>query len=164
MVDSFVVGTVALLVVSAAFPAFLKGAGVVLNAERVTWDVLVRHLKFIAVGLGLTTLPILAWMLPRFSEQVGARRVLFLHAFLGAQAYAMLLVGLTGIYRVFTTKREAERYRDPDPDTDLNDLHPNMSAWRGRIRIGVFGFLVFWLLAYLAGLYRYWVIYLQYRV
>lgn len=160
MVSSLVLATAALLLVTAAFPVFLKGAGVVLNAERVTWDVLVRHLTFIATGLALTTLPILLWMLPRFSRQVGARRLLFLHAFLGVQAYALLAVGLTGIYRVFTEKRKAERYRDPDPDTDLNDLHPNMSAWRGRIRLGVFGFLFFWLLSYLAGLYRYWLIYL----
>jgi hypothetical protein len=159
MVRDVVLATITVLVISGAFPAFLKGAGVVLNSEQVTWDVLVRHLQFIGVGLALTTLPILVWMLPRFPARLGARRLLFVHAFLGAQAYAMLLFALTGIYRVFTEKRKAERYRDPDPDADLNDLHPNMSAWRGRIRIGVFGFLFFWLLAFVGGVVRYWIIY-----
>jgi hypothetical protein len=159
MVDPVVPATATLLLVAAAFPVFLRGAGVVLNAEFVTWDVLTRHLRYIAVGLSLTTLPILVWMLPRFPARLQARRLLFLHAFLGVQAYAMLLFGLTGIYRVFSAKREAELYRDPDPDAGLNDLHPNMGAWRGRIRVGVFGYLFFWILAFLAGAVRYWIVY-----
>ncbi|MEF8774157.1 MAG: hypothetical protein V5A23_04010 [Halobacteriales archaeon] len=159
MVSDLALATAALVVVSASFPVFLKGAGVVLNAETVTWEVLVRHLTFIGIGLTLTTVPILVWMLPRFSRMVGARRLLFVHTFLGVQAYALLLFAMTGIYRVFTEKRRAERYRDPDPDDDLNDLHPNMSAWRGRIRLGVFGFLFFWLLTYVAGVVRFWLIY-----
>jgi hypothetical protein len=158
MVEDVVPATLTLVAVTAALPAFLKGAGVVLNAERVTWDVLTRHLKFILTGLALTTVPILVWMLPRFGARLGARRVLFLHAFLGAQAYAMLLFGGTGIYRVFRAKYEADLY-DDDTEVRLEDLHENVGAWRGRIRIGVFGYVVFWLLAYVAGVVRYYLIY-----
>lgn len=159
MVRPVVAATVTMVLVTAAFPAFLRGAWVILNAEYVSWDVLVRHLRYIALGLALTTLPILVWMLPRFPDRIIARRTLFLHAFFGVQAYALLLVALTGIYHIFREKRRADLYRDPDPDADLNDLHPNMSAWRSRLRLGVFGYLLFWLLAYLAGSFRYYVVY-----
>lgn len=161
MVRDVVIATAALVLLTAAFPFFLAGANVVLNAEFVSWPVLVRHLRFIGAGLVLSTLPIVGWMLPRLTAQLGARRLLFLHAFLGVQAHALLAFALTGIYHVFREKRRAELYRDPDPDADLNDLHPDMSAWRARIRIGVFGYLLFWLLAYVAGLYRFWLIYLR---
>lgn len=159
MVRPVVPATVTLVLVTAAFPVFLRGAIVVLNAESVTWDVLVRHLRYIATGLALTTLPLLAWMLPRFPDRFIARRLLFLHAFFGIQAYALLVVALTGIYHIFRVKRAADLYRDPDPDADLNDLHPNMGAWRSRLRLGVFGYLLFWILAYLAGSIRYYVVY-----
>jgi len=158
MVEDVVPATLVLVAVTAALPAFLKGAAVVLNAERVTWDVLTRHLSFIGAGLALTTVPIVAWMLPRFGARLGARRVLFLHAFLGAQAYAMLLFAGTGIYRVFRAKWAADLYED-DADVRLEDLHEDVGAWRGRIRIGVFGYVVFWLLAYLAGVVRYYLVY-----
>jgi len=159
MVEDVVPATLVLVAVTAALPAFLKGASVVLNAEYVTWDVLTRHLTFILTGLALTTVPILAWMLPRFGARLGARRVLFLHAFLGAQAYALLLFAGTGIYRVFRAKYEHDLYSDDDGDVRLEDLHENVGAWRGRIRIGVFGYLVFWVLAYLAGVVRYYLVY-----
>ena len=47
----------------------------------------------------------------------------------------------------------------PDQDIDLNDLHENMSAWRGRLRIGVFGYTLFWIAAWLVGMYRYFLRY-----
>lgn len=160
MVETQVIATVVLATVTLALPFFLKGADVILSAEYVSWAVLTRHLSFIGTGLALTTIPILVWMLPRFGAQLEARQLLFLHAFFGVQGYALLVFALSGIYHVFREKRRADLYRDPDPDANLNDLHPNMKAWRGRIRIGVFGYLLFWIFAYVAGVARYWAIYM----
>jgi hypothetical protein len=67
----------------------------------------------------------------------------------------MLAFALTGIVRIFQAKHAANLYRDPDQDVDLDDLHENMGAWRGRLRIGVFGYVFFWLGAYLVGVVRY---------
>ena len=159
MASPLVLATLALLSVSVSLPFYLKGASVILTAEYVTWDVLTRHLRYIGIGLALTTIPILLWMLPRFPDRLIARRLLFLHAFLGVQAYALLVVGLTGIYRIFQVKRRADVYRNPDPEADIDDLHPNMRAWRARIRVGVFGYLFFWILAYVAGTIRYYLVY-----
>jgi hypothetical protein len=38
---------------------------------------------------------------------------------------------------------------------DVGDLHENMGAWRGRLRVGVFGYVLLWLIAYVAGWYLY---------
>lgn len=159
MVDPLVPATATVVLVTAALPLFLQGVRVIVLAETVTWNVLTRHLKWIGGALVLTTVPILVWMLPRFGDRVLARRLLFLHAFLGVQAYALLLVGLTGIYRIVQVKRRADGYRDPDPDQDIDELHPDMGAWRGRLRFGVIGFMFLWFLTYVAGAYRYYVVY-----
>ncbi len=37
----------------------------------------------------------------------------------------------------------------------LSDLHENADAWRKRLRVGVFGYVVFWILAYVVGVARY---------
>ena len=153
MVSRLVVATGALVVVSASLPLYLKGAGIVLQSEYVSWAVLTRHLKFIGAGLVCTTLPVATWMVPRLPQQFGGLSAL--HAVLGLQAYALLLFALTGIVRIFQVKRAAEMYRDPDPDADISELHPDMDAWRGRLRVGVFGYLIFWLLAYVVGVARY---------
>lgn len=145
--------TAAFLVVSASLPLYLKGAGIILNAEYVSWAVLTRHLKYIGAGLVCTTVPVVGWMAPRLLDQLGGLAAL--HAFLGLQAYAMLLFALTGIVRILQVKREANLYRDPDPTADIDNLHPDMDAWRGRLRVGVFGYLVFWVLAYLLGVVRF---------
>jgi hypothetical protein len=92
-------------------------------------------------------------MMPRLLDQFGGLAVL--HAVLGLQAYAMLAFALTGIVRIFQAKYAANLYRDPDQGVDLDDLHENMSAWRGRLRIGVFGYVLFWIGAYLIGVVRY---------
>ena len=97
-------------------------------------------------------------MVPRLMDQFGGLAVL--HAVLGLQAYAMLAFALTGIVRIFQAKHAANLYHDPDQDVDLNDLHENMSAWRGRLRIGVFGYVLFWIGAYLIGVVRYWQLHL----
>jgi len=153
MVRDATVATLAGLAVTASLPFYLYGAWIVLDNDTVTWDVLTRHLKYITVGLVLTTVPVVGWMAPRLMDQFGGLAVL--HAVLGLQAYAMLAFALTGIVRIFQAKREADLYRDPDPETDLNDLHENMGAWRGRLRVGVFGYVLFWLGAYLVGIVRY---------
>jgi hypothetical protein len=153
MVSDAAVATLAGLSVTASLPFYLYGAWIVLDTETVTWSVLTRHLKYILVGLVLTTVPVVGWMAPRLMDQFGGLAVL--HAVLGLQAYAMLAFALTGIVRIFQAKYEADLYRDPDPDVDLNDLHENMSAWRGRLRVGVFGYVIFWLGAYLVGIVRY---------
>lgn len=92
-------------------------------------------------------------MIPRLFEQLGG--VSALHAILGLQAYAMLVLALTGIVRIFQAKWNANLYHDPDQDVSLDDLHENMGAWRGRLRVGVFGYVIFWILAWLLGVYRY---------
>ncbi|WP_338741847.1 DUF7321 family protein [Haloplanus salilacus] len=153
MVSEATTATLAGLSVTASFPFYLYGAWIVIDTETVTWEVLLRHLKYIVVGLALTTVPVAGWMVPRLPDQFGGLAVL--HAVLGLQAYAMLAFALTGIVRIFQAKYEANLYRDPDRDVDLNDLHENMGAWRGRLRIGVFGYVVFWLGAYLIGVARY---------
>jgi len=153
MVSEATVATLAGLAVTASFPFYLYGAWIVIDTETVTWAVLVRHLKYILVGLVLTTVPVAGWMMPRLMDQFGGLAVL--HAVLGLQAYAMLAFALTGIVRIFQAKHAANLYRDPSQDVDLNDLHENMGAWRGRLRIGVFGYVLFWLGAYLIGVVRY---------
>jgi len=153
MVSEATVATLAGVSVTASFPFYLYGAWIVIDSETVTWSVLLRHLKFIVVGLVLTTVPVVGWMIPRLMDQFGGLAVL--HAVLGLQAYAMLAFALTGIARIFQAKHAANLYRDPDQDVDLNDLHENMSAWRGRLRIGVFGYVLFWIGAYLIGVVRY---------
>jgi len=153
MVEDVTIATLAALSVTASFPFFLYGAWIMIDAETVTWDVLTHHLKFIAVGLTLTTVPMVSWMMPRLFDQLGGLSAL--HAFLGLQAYALLVVGLTGIARIFQAKRNADLYANPDQDIDLDDLHENMSAWRARLRMGVFGYTLFWIAAWLVGVYRY---------
>ena len=157
MVSETTVAAAAALSVTASFPLYLIGAKVMIDAEVVTWNVLRRHLKFIVAGLLLNTVPVVGWMMPRLLEQLNGSAAL--HAVLGLQAYAMLLFGLTGIVRILQVKLAADAYDDPDT-VALNDLHENMGAWRGRLRVGVFGYVVFWMLAYVIGVYRFWVRYL----
>lgn len=155
MVADAVVATVAAVLVTLSFPLYLKGAQIILRAETVTWGVLTRHLRYILAGLALNTGVVLLWMVPRLPNQLGGAAVL--HAVLGLQAYAMLALALTGIVRIFAIKRRHDRYRDPDPDgeTPLSELHPEMDHWRKRLRVGVAGYVLFWLLAWVVGMGRY---------
>lgn len=153
MVSEATTATLAGLSVTASLPFYLYGAWIVIDEETVTWNVLLTHLSYIVVGLTLTTVPVAGWMMPRLPDQFGGLAVL--HAVLGLQAYAMLAFALTGIVRIFQAKHAANLYRDPDRDIDLDDLHENMGAWRGRLRIGVFGYVLFWIGAYLIGIVRY---------
>jgi len=125
-----------------------------IDTEEVTWGVLTYHLKFIITGLALTTIPLLGWMLPRLFQQLGGASAL--HAFLGLQAYAMLAFGFTGIVRIFRAKRQHNLYHDYDEDVLLSEIGSDrMDHWRSRLRIGVFGYVIFWLLAYIVGIARY---------
>jgi hypothetical protein len=153
MVSESTVATVAALLVTASFPFYLYGAWIVIDAETVTWDVLMHHLRFIVPGLVLNTIPVVTWMIPRLLQQLDGLHAL--HAVLGLQAYAMLVFALTGIVRIFQAKYRANLYRDPDQDVDLDDLHENMGAWRGRLRIGVAGYVLFWIGAWIVGMFRY---------
>jgi len=153
MVSDPTIATAAALMVTASLPFYLYGAWIMIDAEVVTWDVLIYHLKFIVPGLVLNTIPVVAWMIPRLLDQL--QGVLVLHAVLGLQAYALLAFALTGIVRILQVKRDADLYEDPTQDIDLDDLHPNMGAWRGRLRVGVFGYVIFWFLAWLLGLYQF---------
>jgi hypothetical protein len=153
----FAAASLVTAVVSASLPFYLYGAWVVLREDYVTWRILVRHLWFIGIGLALTTGPILLWMVPRLLDQLDG--FTGLHAFLGVQAYALLTFALTGIVRIFQVKREHDLYHEPDPDLQLSALHEDMDAWRFRLQVGVFGYLGFWLLAWLVGLARYAIVY-----
>jgi len=153
MVSTSTAATLAAVVVSATLPFYLYGAWIVIDAEVVTWDVLVRHLSFVVPGVVLNTIPVVVWMIPRLPKQFGGG-VNVLHAFLGLQAYALLLFGLTGIVQIFRAKRRHGLY-DPDAEQSLSDLHENADSWRSRLRIGVFGYVIFWMLAYVVGMYRY---------
>ena len=157
MVSESTIATVAALSVSVSLPFYLYGAWYAIDTEVMTWDRLVYHLKFVITGLLLTTVPVVFWMAPRLLEQMTG--LAMLHAFLGLQAYALLLLALTGIVRIFQAKRNAELYRNPDPEADIGELHEHMGAWRRRLRVGVFGYTFLWILAYLVGIYRYFVDY-----
>ncbi|MFB6093192.1 MAG: hypothetical protein ABEK02_09300 [Haloquadratum sp.] len=147
------IATAAALLVTSSLPFYLYGAWIMLDAEVVTWDVLIHHLKIITPGLVLNTVPVLGWMLPRLLDRLSG--VVVLHAFFGLQAYALLIFALTGIVHIVRVKRDADLYSDPTRDVDLDELHPNMGAWRKRLRVGVFGYVVVWFVAWLLGLYQF---------
>jgi len=156
MVDESVIAAVAGLSVTASLPFLLYGAWIMIDAEVITWDVLTHHLKYIAVGLTLTTVPLVTWMLPRILGQMTGDAVI--HAFFGLQAYALLVFAFTGIVRIFQAKRNADAYHDPD--ADISDLHEDMDHWRKRLRVGVAGFMILWLCAWVSGLYRFYTLHL----
>lgn len=153
MVVDATIAAVVMVVVSASLPFYLYGMWIMLQAEDVTWEVLVYHLRVVFVGLALTLLPVAGWMVPRLFDQLSG--IAAVHAFLGLQAYALLAVGLTGIVRIYQAKCDADLYRNPDRDVSLEDLHENVGAWRARLRVGVFGYTFFWLCAWVSGIYRF---------
>ncbi|MBV0923551.1 hypothetical protein KTS45_04995 [Halomicroarcula limicola] len=154
MVSDWLVATVALVSVTLSLPCFLYGAYYIIETEPVTWGVLMHHLKFVVTGLVLTTVPMLFWMAPRLVDQLGGLSAV--HAYLGLQAYALLLFGGTGIVRIFSAKREHDLYNDYDEDLLMDEIGgERMSHWRSRLRIGVFGYVIFWILAYLVGVVRF---------
>ena len=159
MVSDVTVATAVLASVTLSLPFYLYGAWVMIDAETVTWSTLTYHLRFIVTGLVLTTVPVVVWMAPRLLAQLGSG-LAAVHAFFGLQAYALLTFGLTGIVRILQAKRRHGLYEDPDQDVALSDLHENADNWRRRLRIGVFGYVLFWLVAYLIGVVRYYLLHL----
>ena len=154
MVSDAQVATVVLLSVAASLPCFLYGAWIMIDNERITWGVLTYHLKFILTGLTLTTVPLVGWMVPRLFDQLGGFAAV--HAFFGLQAYAFLLFGFTGIVRIFRAKHQHDLYAEYDEDVLLEEIGgDNMQFWRRRLRIGVFGYVGCWLVAFLTGFARY---------
>lgn len=101
----------------------------------------------------MTTIPVGSWMIPRLADQLGGLSAL--HAVLGLQAYAMLAFALTGIIRIFQVKRRHDLYEDPDETIELDELHENMPDWRRRLRVGVAGYVLFWLAAWVVGIARF---------
>ncbi|WP_266076740.1 DUF7321 family protein [Haladaptatus caseinilyticus] len=160
MVSDAAIATVVALVVTASFPFYLYGAWIIIEAETVTWGVLTHHLKFIVTGLLLTTIPAVTWMIPRFFRQFGGLAAV--HAFLGLQAYALLVLALTGIVRIFQVKRAHDLYGSPNPEMDISELHENMDSWRWRLRVGVAGYIVFWLLTWMLGVARFFILHTDY--
>lgn len=153
-VSDATIATIVFIAVTLSFPFLVYGAWIMIDAEEVTWDVLTYHLKFIVTGLALTTIPMLTWMIPRLFDQLKGLAVV--HAFLGLQAYAMLLFAFTGIVRIFRAKWEHDLYHDYDETVLLDEIGDEyMSFWRRRLRIGVFGYVFFWILAYSVGVIRY---------
>jgi len=152
MVDDSVIAAAAGLSVTSSLPFLLYGAWIMIDTETVSWTVLTRHLRYIGVGLALTTVPIVGWMLPRLFRRLTGLAVI--HAFLGLQAYALLAFALTGIVRIFQAKHNADAYEDPD--VDINEIHEDMGHWRARLRAGVAGFMLLWFCAWLTGLYRFY--------
>ncbi|ADJ15610.1 DUF7321 family protein [Halalkalicoccus jeotgali] len=153
MADAVLWATITALLVTVSFPFYLYGAWIIIENDPVTWDVLTRHLTYILAGLVLTTGPVVGWMAPRLFERLSGLRAV--HAIFGVQAYAFLLFALTGIVRIFQAKHSRDLYGDPAQDVDIDDLHENMGAWRFRLRIGVIGYVLCWLIAYLLGITQY---------
>ncbi|WP_336034240.1 DUF7321 family protein [Halobacterium yunchengense] len=157
MVEDVTVAAAAAVLVTASFPCYLYGAWIVVDAETVTWATLRHHLAYIFAGLAMTTVPVAGWMLPRLLDQLSGFAAM--HAFFGVQAYAFLAFALTGIVPILRAKREYNLYHDPDQDVDLDDIHENMGAWRLRLRAGVVGYTVCWLVAWVLGVIRFYLRY-----
>lgn len=154
MVSEVVFATAVVGLVSLSLPLYLYGVWVILRTEVVTWQVLVRHLWAIGFALALTAAGVLGWMIPsllggRLTSTIGV------HVFLALQSYALLILGLWGIVPIYRAKRRHNLYHEPDPTLDLAELDDRMPQWRRRLRVGVFGHLFFWLLAYALGLVVY---------
>jgi hypothetical protein len=153
MVEDVTVATVAAAMVTASFPCYLYGAWIIIDTETVTWGTLVHHLAYIFTGLVLNTVPVVAWMIPKLFDQLGGYAVV--HAFFGVQAYALLAFALTGIVPIFRAKYEYDLYNDPDQSVDLDEIHEDMDAWRLRLRAGVIGYVVCWIVAWVLGIARF---------
>lgn len=149
-----IIATVAAASVTLSFPFYPYGAWIMIDNDPITWGVLTRHLKYILTGLALNTVPVVTWMAPRLLDQLSGLAAL--HAFLGLQAYAMLAFALTGIVRIFLAKRRHDLYGEYDAEVLLSEIgSENMQFWRRRLRIGVFGYVLFWILAWIVGIARY---------
>lgn len=159
MVSDQVIATIAAILVTSSFPFYIYGAWLMIDAEApVTWSRLRFHLVIVLSGLFLNTIPVVFWMIPRLPNQLGGLAVL--HAIAGVHAYALLAFALTGIVRIVQVKREHDLYRNPDETVVIDELHEHMPAWRRRLRLGVFGYVILWCVAWVIGMARYAGLYL----
>jgi hypothetical protein len=157
MNEDAIIATIVLITVTASFPFYIYGAWIILREKVVTWGILIHHLKFIFTGLVLTTVPIIVWMIPRsFSRLDGYIAV---HTFVGLQAYAFLIFALTGIIKIFNAKRSLNLYQVSDDSIPIDELGKDMDLWRKRLRIGVMGYLLIWIIAWSIGVIRYFQLY-----
>jgi len=157
MVTDGTTATLVVLAVSLSLPCFLYGAWLMLVHEPITWRVLRRHLAVVGIGLALTTVPLVGWMIPKLWSQLTGFAVV--HAFLGLQAYAFFGLAATGIVRILRAKWTSDAYRRAST-FDLDELEAetgdlDLGHWRARLRIGVVGYTSFWMLAFLTGIVRY---------
>jgi hypothetical protein len=162
MSSEVVWATLTCVMLTASIGFYLYGSWFIVTTTPVTWRVLRRHLLYISIGLVLTTVPLLGWMLPRLLARIGG--ILTIHAFLGLQAYALLLFAVSGIVPIVRAKRRHELYSSPSMDVPLGELHENIRTFRLRIRLGVIGYLSFWTLSYLLGIVYYLNRYLLWRL
>jgi len=151
------IATIVVLAVSLSLPCFLYGAWLMIVHDPVTWRVLRTHLAVVGLGLALTTVPLVWWMIPKLWSQVSGFAVV--HAFLGLQSYAFFALAGTGIVRILRAKWASEAYRRSS-SFDLDDLEAetgdlDLGHWRARLRIGVVGYTLLWVLAFLTGVVRY---------
>jgi hypothetical protein len=155
MVGSGTIAGLVVVAVSLSLPCFLYGAWLMIVSDPITWRILKRHLTVVGLGLLLTTVPLVTWMIPKFWSQYTGLAVV--HAFLGVQAYAFFLLAVTGIVRILRAKWASAEFRQADDfDLDaLDDAGQDLGHWRARLRIGVVGYTVLWLLAYVTGVARY---------
>lgn len=162
VVSDLMTATLTAGMLTASLGFYLYGSWLIITASPVTWTILRRHLWYISIGLALTTIPLLSWMLPRLFSRFGG--FLTVHGFLGLQAYAFLLFAVCGIVPIVQAKWRHDLYAESSSEVALDDLHENMSAWRLRLRIGVVGYLLFWFLSYILGLAYYINRYLLWRL
>ena len=153
MAADLVTSVVALLV-TASFPFYVYAGYIMIEADPVTWNDVKRHAVYTSIGLVLNTVPVIFWMIPRLGRQLGGLSTF--HAFLGLQAYAFLVLALNGVWKIYRAKRRHDAYGENAGDVALTDLDPErMSGWRTQLRLGVIGWLAFWILAYVSGLVLY---------
>lgn len=148
------VTTLVVLLVTASFPFYLYAAYIMIDADPVMWNDVRRHAIYTTVGLTLNTVPVVFWMIPQLVKQFGGLSTL--HAFLGLQAYAFLVLALNGVWKIYRAKQAYDQYHDPTGDVELVDLDPErMSGWRTQLRLGVIGWMGFWVLSYVTGMFLY---------
>lgn len=151
MVEVFALGAV--LLVTASFPFYVYAAYIMIEADPVLWGDVKRHALYTSVGLTLNTIPVVFWMIPQLFRQFGGLSTV--HAFLGLQAYALLVLALNGVWKIYRAKRAYSGYEDPS-GIELTDLDPErMSGWSTQVRLGVIGWMGFWTLAYVTGMLLY---------
>lgn len=153
VVSDFVIASSTLGMITISLGFYIYGSWLIITSDPVTWRVLTRHLRYISIGLALTTAPLLGWMFPRLLSRLGG--VLTIHGILGLQAYAFLLFAVSGIVPIIRVKRRHELYSGQGSDVVIDELHEDIRTWRIRLRVGIIGYLTFWVISYFLGVIYY---------